>query len=183
MGGISLSPRVSTLSQMKQVGKHMELLPLPLPLALHSLLLNPGWSLARNKEITLYDSGAVPGSRTPLTAVTTSRCSRGEQEAFPAFPFPLILTSACCIHRHLSKHTRLLWFWFMWLNMATVPNWACWVSYSTNVCNAQLGNNLPLAIQLLSAGDGVMKNHRPSISSRSQVPSEVQLQKVQFSKL
>lgn len=71
----------------------------------------------------------------------------------------------------------------MWLNMATVPNWACWVSYSSNVCKAQLGNNLPRAIQLLSAGVGVMKNHRPSISSRFQVPSEVQLLKVPFSKL
>lgn len=61
-----------------------------------------------------------------------------------------------------------------------VPNWAHWVSYSTNV---QLGNNLPPAIQLLSARDRVMKNHHPSISSQSQVPSDVQLQKIQSSKL
>lgn len=181
MGGISLSPGVSTPLSNEANGETHGASASPSAPGTAQPPAEP-WLVLSQAQRNHY-IGAVPGSRTPLTAVTTSRCSRGEQEAFPAFPFPLILTSACCIHCHLSKHTRLLWFWFMWLNVATVPNWACWVSYSTNVCNAQLGNNLPPAIQLLSAGDGVMKNHHPSISSRSQVPSEVQLRKVQFSKL
>lgn len=53
-------------------------------------------------------AGVVPGSRTPLTAVTTSRCSRGEQgrvsHSFCFAPLPRI----CLLNSLLSLKTHTI---------------------------------------------------------------------------
>lgn len=64
------------------------LLPLPPLGALHLLLTQGSW-LVLGQAQRSHHIRSVPGSSTPLTAVTTSRCSRGKREALSQlFPSP-----------------------------------------------------------------------------------------------
>lgn len=67
-------------SQMKQVQRHSGLLPAPLSAPGTAQPAAEPWLVLSQAQRNHY-IGVVPGSRTRLTAVTTSRCSRGEQEA------------------------------------------------------------------------------------------------------
>lgn len=79
MDGIYLSPGVSTLLSNEISGETRWVSAWPSAPGTAQPAAEP-WLLLSQAQRNHY-IGAVPGSRTPLTAVTTSRCSRGGQEA------------------------------------------------------------------------------------------------------
>lgn len=91
---------------------------------------------------------AVLGSSSTLTAVTTSRCFRGKWEdlsqPFPSHSLSHLLTVLIAVSQNACDFSAF--GSCGWLNIAMSPVWGSWVSYSTNVGDAHLGNNLPPAI-------------------------------------
>lgn len=105
------------------------------------------------------------GSSSTLPAVTTSRCFRGKWEdlsqPFPSHSFSHLLTMLIAVFQNACDFSGF--GSCGWLNIAVAPMWGSWVSCSTSVGDAHLGNNLPPAIYVLCRRQSHEESSPPSL--------------------